>query len=393
MRSPYPFPDPPREIFPGFGSRLAFKLLVVAAVAVRAATWPARLFRRVFPGSAGKPGPDRGVLLLEPFGMGDALLLQPLVLSWLASGRRVALAGKPEWKPMFPPHERFSYLPARPHWVSSGGLPKWILLPLDIVRTAWTLRRAARGSLCICPRGDARAVIALWLSGADEVRTLPRYFSANDCRVSRLAATLVELDRMAPRRIVSRAFAPHGAAYGRPSLCHIRRSGFEAEAAVGSGRRIGIVPKASIPEKEWIPGYWARFVGRLVEKGFSPVAFCGPGEEAAACEALGGADVAIRTVTGPAEWVSLLDSCEAVVSVNTGPMHIADALDKPLVVIDGPSRLPLWAPEGDRSIVLHRQDIAPDMPMHFGRPHQRQDRVMSLVTPQMALQALEELVK
>lgn len=388
MTTNVPFPDPPREILPGRKKLLAFKALDWVAVALRCATWPRRALRRLFrKGGAGAP---RRVAVFEPFGMGDVFLLQPLVRAWLDTGAEVSFAGRAAWKPLLPPHPALSWVPVFPRWADSEAKHKFLTLPLDVVAAAWSLRKAASGALCICPRGDIRAVMAFWLAGADEVRTLPRYYSANDCPVSPLAATLVPLDRMASRRIVSRAFAPEGASYGRPSLDHLKLPPvFPPEAVPG---RIGIVPMASIRGKMWLPRYWRALCDGLRAEGWRPVLLCGPKELPWAREGVGDAGAECLVADTPAEWTAMLGSCRAVVSVNTGPMHFADAMGIPLVVVDGPSRLPLWAPEGDRSVVLHHQDAVPWVPVHFGDDVAMQDEVMALVKPGDVMAELRKML-
>ncbi|MBR1609853.1 MAG: hypothetical protein IJ678_09600, partial [Kiritimatiellae bacterium] len=95
-------------------------------------------------------------------------------------------------------------------------------------------------------------------------------------------------------------------------------------------------------------------------------------------------------VRDAADWAPALCGLAALVTVNTGPMHVADALDVPLVVVDGASRLPLWAPEGARSAVVHRQDLVPAAPFHptASNGPAVQSAVMSLVRPADVLSAL-----
>lgn len=391
MTTPVPFPDPPREILPGKKKLLAFKALDFAAAALRALSWPLRAADRRRRRAAERRGAKPRVAIFEPFGMGDVLLLQPLVRAWLDAGASVAFAGRAQWAPLLPPHPDFTYLPVFPRWADARAKNKFLRLPLDVVSAARRLRPAAAGALCICPRGDIRSVMAFWLAGASEVRTLPRYFSANDCPVSPLAATLVPLDRMASRRLVSKAFAPEGVPYGRPDLSHLAAPPvFPPDAEPG---RVGLVPMASVFGKMWVMRYWRVLADALRDEGWRPVLLCGPGELGAAREAIGDAGAECLVAETPGDWVRTIGSCRAVVSVNTGPMHVADALGVPLVVVDGPSRLPLWAPEGEKSVVLHRQDAVPWVPVHFGDDYALQARVMALVTPNAVLDALRPFLR
>ncbi|MBQ3809199.1 MAG: hypothetical protein II839_00095, partial [Kiritimatiellae bacterium] len=269
-----------------------------------------------------------------------------------------------------------------------------------------------------------------------------RYWSATDCRLPPLAARFVPLDRDATRRVVSRAFAPAGAPYGRPDLSHL-----VPPDARPDPRAVALVPLTPWEGKRWPPSHWAELIAALRAKGFRPVVLCGPGEAADAAAATGGeppsgdcppltpltplstnpnsqsnnsansADSACEKTTGhkPAEqnsansadsaceikeardaaaWVANLSACVSAVCVNTGPMHVADALGVPLVVVDGASRLPLWAPEGPRSAVVEHQDRVPWAPVHptssNGPAVQR--GVMALVRPDEVLSALERVL-
>ena len=380
------FPD--RPIWPPWPKRLAFAALGLLAVAVRGITAPRRAF-----------GSNRnriGELVFEPFGMGDALLLQPLVRSLLATGRKVAFAGDPAWAPLFPAAEGFVFVPARPAWARPDPASKYRHPVRDILRAARTLRPFAKGAECIEPRGDPRAILALYLAGARTVRSLPRYWSAADCRLPPLAARFVPLDRRATRREVSRAFAPAGAPYGRPDVSHLLRA-----APTPDPRAVGLVPLTPWEGKRWPPEHWAALIAGLRARGYSPALLCGPGETEAALRAAGvppgepappvdsacEKGLRVREAASCADWPRLLAACGAVVSVNTGPMHVADAMGIPLAVLDGASRLPLWAPEGPRSVVLQHQDRVPSAPFHptavNGPSVQR--AVMALVSPDEVL--------
>ena len=364
-----------RPIWPPPSKRLAFAALGLAAVAVRALTAPRRAF--------GSSRNRIDALVLEPFGMGDALLLQPLVRALLETGKKVAFAGNPAWAPLFPAAEGFVFVPAKPAWARPDPASKYRHPLHDLLQAARKLRPFAKGADCIEPRGDPRAILALYFAGARTVRSLPRYWSATDCRLPPLAARFVPLDRRATRREVSRAFAPAGAPYGRPDVSHLLR-----DAPAPDPRAVGLIPLTPWEGKRWPPERWSALIEGLRARGLSPALLCGPGEADDARRAVGGnSAVSVREAASCADWPRLLAACGAVVSVNTGPMHVADATGVPLAVIDGASRLPLWAPEGPRSVVVQHQDRVPGAPFHptaaNGADVQR--AVMALVTPDEVL--------
>lgn len=373
-----------RRILPSPARRAAFFALGCAAVAVRAATAPfrARAARR----------PPRPVLVFEPFGMGDALLLQPLVRAHLAAGRRVALAARAAWSPLFPAAPGFSFVPVAPAWANPDPARKYARPFRDLLAAARALRPAARGADCIDPRGDPRSILALYLAGAARVFSLPRYWSAADCRLPPLAARFVPLDRDAPRRVVSRAFAPAGVPYGRPDVSRLVPPDVRPDP-----RAVALVPLTPWEGKRWPPARWADLAAALRGKGFRPVVLCGPGEAAAAAAAVHGSAAPacdVREAADVPAWVANLAACGAAVCVNTGPMHLADALGIPLVVVDGASRLPLWAPEGPRSAVVLHPDADPRVSIHPTRSNGPavQRAVMAPVPVSGVLAALERVL-
>ena len=381
MRYNLPPPDPATRIAPSFGRRVAFAFGGLAVVVLRALTapWRARHARR--------RGVDAPVFLYEPYGMGDVLALQPLVLAYLDAGRRVVLAAKPAWREIVPPRPGFTFAPVSPVYTAYDPARKY----QGFLRGAWSLARALRphaaGADGIDVRGDVRSLAILYLAGCGRVRTLPRYFTATDCRVMPFAAHVVPLRRDVSRRLVNAAFAPPGATLGRPTLRHLMPAG----GVIPDPRRVGLVPLTPWAGKRWPPERWRELARRLQAAGRIPVVLCGPGETAEALAATGFAagEIECREAEGVRRWVPLLAKCGAVVSVNTGPMHLADALGRPLVVIEGSSRLPLWAPEGERAFVVHHQRAAGCAPCHqVGGAESCGRRCMALVGVDEVLAAL-----
>ncbi len=379
---------PPNEtarIYPSFKRRIAFAAGGLLAILIRIAT----AHRRAVLASNQKDAP---LFFYEPYGMGDIIALQPLILSFLGSGRKVILAAKPAWAEIIPPHPAFTFLPVSPAYTAYDASKKYRGFFKSACNLAKSLQEHAAGTEGIDVRGDVRSIIILYLSGCGSVRTLPRYYTANDCRVMPFAAHRVQLLRGVSRRIANAAFAPPGTYLKRPNLAHL----LPAAGVIPDYRRIGLVPLTPWEGKRWIPELWRETILRLRVEGFAPVIFCGPEETDAALTAVGSNDLNLecREAKSVRSWVALLAKCSSIITVNTGPMHIADALDKPLVVVEGSSRLPLWAPEGEHAYVVHHQDVAGCAPCHqVGSVTKCRRRCMALVRPEEVMHALEEVLR
>ena len=103
---------------------------------------------------------------------------------------------------------------------------------------------------------------------------------------------------------------------------------------------VSLVIGASHPQKEWLPARWAELAGALgADFGLEPVLAGGrsPREletERAIVERLGRAP---RSTLGVPlrDLVALLDGSALVVSLDTGPLHMAVALDRPVIALMG----------------------------------------------------------
>jgi heptosyltransferase-3 len=109
--------------------------------------------------------------------------------------------------------------------------------------------------------------------------------------------------------------------------------------------------------REWPTERWVALARALEGSGTSIVITGGPGDRAAA-DALAAAidrPAMVRVLAGK---TSLADLCRvlahaaAVVSVNTGAMHIAALLNRPLVALHGPTNPRRWGPIGSSAVVV-----------------------------------------
>lgn len=309
-----------------------------------------------------KPGRPPKAVLLEPFGMGDALSLLPLVTVLRENGIAVVVCARPAWRAFFPAD--VEWVDAIVPWASYGDDEKYRLRALvgPVFRGFLrSLRQAAAGHIGIDTRGDSRSTLLLWLAGCRAVYSLDRYLGSNLHNV-RAAARLLPLDpRLRRWQLNSRFAKALGCSLEGLDRPRLPRPAGHAPALPPHG--IAIVPITPWPGRAWPAASWQNVIARLQAAGESVVAMGGPGQDAALRDAVGSAPslVICRSVD---EWIGNLSRCEAVIALDSGPAHLADALGVPLVALYGSGQLPLWAPSGQFSHVLHRQNDLDYQPIH-----------------------------
>jgi len=108
------------------------------------------------------------------------------------------------------------------------------------------------------------------------------------------------------------------------------------------------------PAKRWPAPHFAELARRLLGQGIQPWLLGGPGDAAIGAEvaalAPGAVDLTGRTSLG--EAVGLIAGAAAVVSNDSGLMHVAAALDRPLVALYGSSSPTFTPPLSERAMIL-----------------------------------------
>ncbi len=137
----------------------------------------------------------------------------------------------------------------------------------------------------------------------------------------------------------------------------------------GSGPRgcaddkvVGLFPGANGDSRRWPAGRFSALAGRLAACGTRVLVLGGPGEEgltevvaaagsaAGECEDLGGR-------TSIRELATVLAGCDALVTNDTGPMHLAAALGTAVVALEGPADVRQTRPLGPRVRLVGRFDL------------------------------------
>jgi heptosyltransferase-1 len=128
-----------------------------------------------------------------------------------------------------------------------------------------------------------------------------------------------------------------------------------------------ITPGAGWGAKRWPPERFAAVARGLAERGMRVVVNCGPGEEPLAEPIVAGGAGVLLTATLP-QLIALTRRIALCIGGDTGPLHLACALGRPVVGIYGPTAPSRNGPFGTRAVVLrnpgsridHSRRAAPD---------------------------------
>jgi ADP-heptose:LPS heptosyltransferase len=257
--------------------------------------------------------------------------------------------------------------------------------PAEIAARAWSWR-ARRYDLAVNFEGDIRSHALLGLSGAARRVGFPM---AGD---GPMLTHPVPFDpaihtRSSSLRLVERAFdlAPgllekHRPADGAQRLL-LPDDARERAASLLSGAPVGrplvVVHGGGGREiKQWNLDRFADVATRLARTFRATIALSGNAEDRGVVETLKthlGAGVASVDLCGRADLVTLaavLDRSRLLITGDTGPMHLAAALDVPLVAVFGPSDPRRWGPFSDRARVV-RADLPCSPCNRIRRPPER----------------------
>ncbi len=366
----------------GAAKRAANFVLGLVAGALQLWSW---LVRKV-----GGQREEKAVLLIEPFGLGDIISFEPLVRALADAGVEVRLCARAEWRELFPQPK--VWVDAHIPWGSHAAKAKYRWADYCSARFRAflkELRRAGRGAVGVDTRGDIRSVLLLHLAGCREVVSLSTYLGSN-ARVPAGAARRVPFEAQSRRWEVNASFLPALGVNPReplppPFFPHLAAPG------VASRRRIGLIPVAPWPGKWWESSKWAALIEQLRRAHWEISALCGPGQIDLARAQLG-EGVHVTECRSVGEWAAALNEQSVVITLDTGPMHLAAALGRPVVALFGQGLLPLWAPSGPASrVVTHQSD--PDFVLclpveantHLG------ERFMRRIQVAEVLQAVEDM--
>ena len=123
---------------------------------------------------------------------------------------------------------------------------------------------------------------------------------------------------------------------------------------------VGMIPGAARgPSKRWPERHFIDLARRFVGEGWS-VALFGGHDDHALCDrisvAVDGVPVNLAGRTTLSEWAALLGECRTVVANDSGGMHLAAALGRPVVALYGITDPDRTGPIGPRCRILQKSD-------------------------------------
>lgn len=148
----------------------------------------------------------------------------------------------------------------------------------------------------------------------------------------------------------------HEVEFPMPDLTEESRSIREKLAAQNvTGDYVVFVPGARWRTKEWPVEYYARLAAMITAEGTAVVLAGGPDDmdKGSRIKELCPAAADLTGQTSLRELAALIKGCAVYISADTGPLHFAAALKKPLIAMYGPTKADRTGPYGsDKASVL-----------------------------------------
>lgn len=139
---------------------------------------------------------------------------------------------------------------------------------------------------------------------------------------------------------------------------HAHIAGWLAGQGIGAEQPIAAIhPGAGAAVKQWPAAHWAIIAERLAQAGLRVVLTGGEGERGLAAAVAAAASVSVIDAAGQTtlgQLAALYGRCALVLGSDSGPLHLAVAVDAPTVHLYGPVPAAKFGPWGDpaRHVVL-----------------------------------------
>jgi heptosyltransferase-1 len=315
-----------------------------------------------------QPSGDPGVLVVRLGSMGDVIHALPAVASLKHSfpGRHVSWVIDSQWACLLdgnPFVDQVVHLDRR---------------TLSGVKHAWRELRARRYALAVDFQGLCKSALAASCARPDRIYG----FDQSQAREPIAALFYSKRVRTRAAHVVDRNLELAAAAGASSILYTFPLPAGRAEGELPAGDFVLASPFAGWAGKQWPLEYYTLLAQRLERDLGLPLVLSGPPRDADGLARVAGAVAYVSSIPG---LIHATRRATAVLGIDSGPLHLAAALDKPGVAIFGPTDPVRNGPYGKSFTVLR----APGAATTYKRK-QEIDPSMREISPDAVLTALKE---
>ena len=339
----------------------------------------------------------RRVLIVRVGAMGDVLHALPAVAALRAAHPdwHIGWAVEPRWLPLLQSDDFSMPLVDRVYLASTRA---WKERPLSwtTLRDISSLRRelrAERFDLCVDMQGSIRSAVIGRMSGAErllgpaEPREAPaRWFYGQQVQIS--ATHVIEQGCELLGAAVGEVLRPAKAVLPIDEVAEKACGELLARALREGENFVVIAPTAGWGAKEWPAERYGRVAAELARSGYRVLVNAASTNDPSAqavVQSSGGSAIAVPCSL--AELIALMRRASLVIAGDTGPLHLAAALQIPVVGLFGPTDPARNGPYGTPSRVLRHATSGLD---HRRHP-ETEEGLMQITTDEVTTAALELL--
>ncbi len=157
---------------------------------------------------------------------------------------------------------------------------------------------------------------------------------------------------------------------------------------------VAVNPFASCASKEWYPEKWAVLISELLKNSMKVFATCAPLEKKDLDKIIKIMGKTIPAYSGSrvTPLLGLYQKALAVVSVDSGPRHLAAAVGTPTLTVWGPEQVSRWHPYGETRHPVVLKEV-PCRPCGLSVCVEKKHECLKTLEPEAVLRALKQLMK
>ncbi|MBI1820806.1 MAG: lipopolysaccharide heptosyltransferase II [Nitrospirae bacterium] len=171
----------------------------------------------------------------------------------------------------------------------------------------------------------------------------------------------------------------------------------KAEKVKSYLKLIGIQPVARWKTKEWSGANFAKLADLIQQNQECQVVFFGSREELLQVQKIVRQMTSLPIIaTGKLtlkQLAALLKRCEMLITNDSGPMHLAAALNIPVIALFGATDFRMTGPYGDQHLILHKGVLCSPCFSRNCLNKNRPMECMETITPEEVFEAFKKIVK